>query len=258
MIEVRLARAGRVDRRQVEDDAQLRAAARRAQRLQRQAVTEQQVVRHLGCGGAALLARREDAPLVAHRRDDPGLVVGGDRGEPIAQPRVHAERVVDEAAHGVALGPAAALLQGLGQVPVVQRQVGLDAARQQAIHQALVEAEAARVPGAVPLGLHTRPRHREAVGIDAERGDQVEVVLQAVVVVAGDSAVAAVGDGARLAAEAVPDRRPLAVGLGRAFDLERAGGHTPDEVVGKAAVRIDGQDGRVHLEGAHYESAFKL
>ena len=62
---------------------------------------------------------------------------------------------------------------------------------------AAVEAHARRVerPGAV--GLHPRPRDREAVGLQAERRHQVEVLAPAVVVVAGDVAGVAVRDGAR-------------------------------------------------------------
>jgi hypothetical protein len=46
---------GRADRRQVQHDAQRRGAALGAQRLQRQAVAEQQVVRHLHGQGAVLM-----------------------------------------------------------------------------------------------------------------------------------------------------------------------------------------------------------
>lgn len=170
----------------------------------------------------------------------------GDRGHPVAQPRVHAQRIVNEMLRRVALGPAAELLQRVGQVPVVERQVGFDAARQQAIDEPLVVGQAGLVPRAPAVGLHARPGDRESVGVDAERRDQIQVLVQAMVVIARDIAVAAVGDRAGPPAESVPDRRSLAVVRGRPLDLERTGGHAPDEVVGKTAVRVDGQPGSVH------------
>jgi hypothetical protein len=87
---------------EVEHDAQPALGAVGPQRLQRQAVAEQQVVRHLGGDLAALDAGREVALVVAQRGDDPGLVVRGDAGEAVAQARVHVARVVDEAVHRVA------------------------------------------------------------------------------------------------------------------------------------------------------------
>jgi len=142
----------------------------------------------------------------------------------------------------VACGPTALLLKLGRQVPVIERQVGLDAARHQAVHQPLVEVESLGVEGARAGGLHTRPRHREAVRVDAQRADHVEVFGPAVVVVASHVAVAGVGNRAGYAAEAVPDGRTFAV-LGRgALDLVGAGGDTPDEVTGKGGQDV-GRDG---------------
>jgi hypothetical protein len=146
----RLSVAGATGR-QVQHDAQLAAATVGPQRLQRQAVAEQQVVRHLHRGGTALQARREDAPLVAEHGHHPGLVVGGDGRHAVAQ-LAHVPGVVDEALHRVAVRPAALVLQGLRQVPVVQRQVGLHAAREQAVDQALVEGQAGAFQAPWPSG----------------------------------------------------------------------------------------------------------
>jgi hypothetical protein len=208
-----------------------------AQRLQGQPVAEQQVVGHLRRDLAALDAGRKVALLVAQHGDDPGLVVRSDPVEPVTQAGLHMAGVVDEAVHGVAVVPAAAVLQALRQVPVVQRRPGLDAALFQAIDQPLVEIQALGIELAVASRLHARPGDGEAVGVDAQRGDQVEVVVQAVVVVAGHVAVAGVGDGAGLPAEAVPDGFALAILEGGAFDLEAAGGDAPDEVGRELAVQ---------------------
>ena len=64
-----------------------------------------------------------------------------------------------------------------------------------------------------------------------ERLHDRDVFLVAVVVVAGDVAGLVLPDRARLAAEHVPDRRALAVGGGRAFDLIRRRGGAPDEAL---------------------------
>ena len=159
----------------------------------------------------SLDAGREDAGLVAQHGHHPGLVVGGDGGHAVAEAAGHAARVVDEAVHRVAVRPAALLLQRLGQVPVVQRQVGLDAARQQAVDQALVEVQALGVPGARAVGLHARPR-RPRSGRHRRPGsrDEVQVLCPAVVVVAGDVAVAAVGDGAGHGGRSCPRSTALA------------------------------------------------
>jgi len=50
--------------------------------------------------------------------------------------------VVGEELGGVAVGPASLVLQGLWQVPVVQRRQGGDAGRQEFIDQPAVEIEA--------------------------------------------------------------------------------------------------------------------
>mmetsp|Transcript_23370 Transcript_23370/g.55573 ORF Transcript_23370/g.55573 Transcript_23370/m.55573 type:complete len:417 (+) Transcript_23370:247-1497(+) len=228
---------GRHRGREVEHDAELAAGAVGPQCLHGQPVRQQQVVGHLGGDLAALDAGREIALLVAQRRDDPGLVVRGDAVEPVAQPRLHMAGVVDEAVHRVAVVPAAAVLQALRQVPVVERGPGVDAALPEPVNEAFVEVQALRVEGAMAQRLHARPGDGEAVAVDAQRCDQVQVFVQAVEMVAGQVGVAAVGDRTGLPAEAVPDRLALAVGVRGALDLEAAGGHAPGEVARELAVQ---------------------
>ena len=81
----------------------------------------------------------------------------------------------------------------------------LDARVQQGVDEAVVEVEAGLVDGARPHGQHARPADAEAIGARAEIGQQPDVLRVAVVVVAGDVARAAIGDGARLAGKGVPD-----------------------------------------------------
>ena len=108
---------------------------------------------------AVLDAGGEVALLVAQHGHHPGLVVRGQRRQAVTQAAVHAQHIVDEAVHRVARGPAAAVLQGLRQVPVVQGQVRLQAAREHAVDQAVVEGQALLVPGPLAERLHARPRH---------------------------------------------------------------------------------------------------
>ena len=54
--------------------------------------------------------------------------------------------------------------------------------------------------------------------------------------VAGNVAIAGIGDGAVFAAEAVPNGGAFAVLFGGPLDLEGTGGYPPDEVLGEGAV----------------------
>ena len=114
-------------------------------------------------------------------------------------------------------------------------------------------------PGAV--GLHARPRDREAVGLEAEGRHQVEVLAPAVVVVAGDVAGVAVGDGAGHAAERVPDRlaAPILVhgpldlvggGGGAEAESGREAGHEAGKPTGDRAAGGSGWVGASSLPGA--------
>ncbi|MFT3850606.1 MAG: hypothetical protein QM739_18605 [Propionivibrio sp.] len=141
----------------------------------------------------------------------------------------HQVGVVGEAVGDVAVDPAAALLQVLRQIPVVQRDESLYSHFAQAAEQALVEVDA------FPVGLpflvhHARPGDRQAVGVEADFLHEIEVLGPAVVMVAGNRAGIAVGDLARRCAEAVPDRRQAAVLVDGAFDLKRRGRCTEDEI----------------------------
>ena len=132
-------------------------------------------------------------------------------------------------------GPAAAILERLRQVPVVERDERLDAVREQLVDEAVVEVEAGGVHAAAALGEDPRPRDREAVGVETERAHQADVVAIAVVGVARDAAVVAVEDLPGRRREAVPDALAAAVLGHRALDLVGGGRGAPDEPVGKRA-----------------------
>ena len=209
----------RVHGREVEGDPDV---ARK--RREGQAVGEQQVVADRQRRGPVAQAGREAALGVAGKGRHPRLVVGDPGPYQVAQLARHVLRVLREALGGVAVGPATRVLQRLREVPVIERRRRLDAAFEQPLDQAAVEAHAGRVERAGPVGLHPRPRDREAVGLEAQGGHQVEVLAPAVVVVAGDLAGVAVGDGARHAAEGVPDRVAAPVDVRGPLDLVGGGG----------------------------------
>ena len=84
-------------------------------------------------------------------RDDAGLVQEDEMAGAIADALDHLRRVVGEPPGGVASGPAAAILESLRQVPMVEARPGLDSGFEQRIDQAIVEVEAARVDRASGL-----------------------------------------------------------------------------------------------------------
>ena len=225
----------------VQHDAQRAGGAAGPHRAHCQAVRQQQVVRDLRGQLRIALAWRELADLMAQHRGAPGLVVGRQRGQPVAQPPRDRVGINSEVESGVAIAPAAAILQSLRQVPVIQRRVRRDAALEQSIDEAVVEVQAALVEEPLPQRLHARPGDGEAVGIDAQARDHRDVVLPAAVVVAGDGAALAIDGAAGLAREGVPDRRAAAVDIDGALDLVGAGRDAPGEGVAQLTQRGGGE-----------------
>src|SRR5690606_40070201 len=95
--------------------------------------------------------------------------------------------------------------------------------------------ETGAVRPAPTVRLHARPADREAVRVDTEARDQLEVLLPAMKVVGGDARVAAVGDAPRRACEAVPDALAPARLRDGALDLEGRARDAPHEVVPQRA-----------------------
>ena len=76
--------------------------------------------------------------------------------------------VVGEGLGGVAGLPAAFVFEGLGEIPVEERAVGLDAGGEELVEHAVVEVETLGVGRAGALGEDARPCDGEAVGLEAE------------------------------------------------------------------------------------------
>ena len=151
--------------------------------------------------------------------------------------------ILDEAVGRLARRPATPVLEGLRQVPVVEREPRRDVVREERVHEPLVEVEPRGVDGSA-VGTHPRPRGGEAVGLQAELCHEGDVRGIPVIVVARDVTGVATDDRARGVREGVPDgvaapvlvARPLdLVGGGRGADDE-AGRHRPrrgEEEVGR-------------------------
>ncbi len=173
------------------------------------------------------------ADLVAQNADAPRLVVGDPVLDPVAQGGADHAGVLDERLGRGPRRPAAGILEGLWQIPVVKGDEGRDVGRQQAVNQPAVELQPGLIDPAAAVGQDARPGDGEAVGAQAERLHQFDVLRPAVVVVAGDVAGVPLENVARRVGEAIPDRLPFAVLVPGALDLVRGRRRAPHKVARK-------------------------
>ena len=226
---IRLAGAGRMRWPHVQCDADVRGV-RRAQCAGRFAMRQQQMMRDAQGRRPVLYPRRMHAAGMSGERHDLGLVQRHPVLDPIAEPRRDDARILAKPLWGVGIGPAVAALQGLGQIPVVERDERANTSLQQRIHESLVEVQATLVDRARPIGDHPRPADGAAVGVEAKRADQRDVLAPAVIVIAGDVAGLAGRDRPGHPRERVPDRRSFAIRVMTALDLIRGGRGAKEEV----------------------------
>ncbi len=223
-------RRGRVLRLEVQHDARFGVRRVRPDRLHAERMRHQQMVRRgerrlrFGAPG------RVRAHPVSVIGDDVGLVERREMADAVAEPAGHERGVLTERVRGRPRGPAAGVLQRLGQVPVVQRHEGVDVVREQLVDQPVVEVEARFVRPADALGEHARPGHRQAIAAEPEVGHQLDVLAIPVVVVARDVAGVAVPYAPRRVGEAIPDALAAPVVPGRALDLIGRGRGSPHEL----------------------------
>ena len=196
---------------------------RAAQLDGRATVAEQQVVGDREGVEHHRAARRVLAERVAVERRHVGLVDRYPVLDAVGVPRADQGGVLGEGLDGVAVEPAAVVLEGLREVPVVERHHRRHARVEQAVDEAVVEVEALLVGHAAPAWQHPRPRDREPVVADPEVAHQPDVLGVAVVVVAGHVAGLPVLDPPGLVAERVPDAGAATVLGGGALDLVRRG-----------------------------------
>ena len=147
--------------------------------------------------------------------------------------RRHRGSVHGKGPGGVGVQPAALILQCLGQVPVVERHIRLDARRQQRVHKPVVPGKASRVHRAGACRENARPGDGKPVGLQVQGFHQLHILGPAVVAVAGDVAgVAALGLARRMA-EGIPDGRPTPVLKRAALYLIGCGSRTPNKFLWK-------------------------
>jgi len=149
---------------------------------------------------------------------------------PVAEAASQHLGVIGEPAHYGAVGPAALGLQRGRQIPVIDREPGLQLALQAGIDEALVVVQPAAVHEASAFGQHPRPGHRKAKVTQPQRLGQVEVGLVAVEKVAAHPRVLTPRDGPRPPRELVPDARPLALLLPATLHLIRRASRPPVKI----------------------------
>ena len=191
------------------------------------AVRAQQVMRGDRRFETAAMPGRELAMQIAAVGDDPWLVERDPVLHAAVERPVHQRCIVSEPVGDVGIQPTAAVIQRRRQIPVEQGRQRLDALAQQLVDQARIKIHTGLIDPALALGQHPRPTDAEAVGVQSELAHQRDVVLEAMVVVAGHvSGVAVVGHSRRVG-EPGPDARPGPVCQRRTLDLMRRRGSAP-------------------------------
>src|ERR1035437_2393595 len=113
--------------------------------------------------------RRVAALEMTYPRGAPRLVQRDPVGDPVAEGPGHVAGVRREMLRGFPCRPAAAVLQGLRQIPVIEGGVRGDFRLEQSVDEAIVESQPGRVNRPVAAGHDPRPRDGEPVGAHAKR-----------------------------------------------------------------------------------------
>ena len=213
---------------EVDDDADRIPATERAIGLHGPSMCAQQVVRCERRLEQIAMPRRERAVQVAAVGDHPRLVERGPYGHAVERLE-HQCAVVGEPVGDVAIEPSAQVVQRGGEVPVVERRHRFDVRGDERVDQPPIEIDTALICAPLSVRQHATPTNAEAVGLQAERAHQRDVVGIAMVVVAGNVAGIAAGGQSGRMREALPDARARAVVERRPFDLIRRGGRAPQK-----------------------------
>src|SRR5450631_1059460 len=201
-----------------------------AQLADREAVRKIEVMNRLQGLLAVGSSRGVGAGAVAEVRGAPRLVQGGPGFHAIPETGTDHGGVPRETEGGLAVRPSTCILKGLRQIPVVERGDGLDTASDQPVDQGGVEVDTRLVDRPRPGRNDARPGDRESIGLQAQARHQVEIFLEAMVVIVGDVSGVSVHDQTRGVAERVPDRRAPAVLVPGALDLVRRRRRAEDEL----------------------------
>ena len=170
---------------------------------------------------------------VPEEGDAPGLVERHPGVDHVTEGVLGYAGVLGKPVNRLGVEPAAPVLQGLWQIPVIEGGNRSDPGPGQLLAKPAVEVHAGLIDSARALGQKTGPCDREPVGIDPDLGHQCDVLGITVVVVHRLIAGMAIGCLARGVGEGVPDgRSPPIFGHG-ALDLIGSGGHAPKESRGE-------------------------
>ncbi|SPU41695.1 Uncharacterised protein [Bifidobacterium longum subsp. infantis] len=219
---------------QVQRDRQLRPVADLAtHRLGHQTMSQIQMMHGREGTGTKAQTGCVLGGAVAQVGGAPRLVQRGVGFDAVAQTVSHDARIVGQFVGGVAVEPTVPIAEVLRQIPVVERDRGLDALVEQRVDHALVVVKALLVDRAVLGRHHTRHGHRQTVGVHAQIGEQIDVLLPQMVGITGHITGIAVHGFAGRVGERVPNRWRAAALGGAAFDLIRGRGRTKLESFGK-------------------------
>lgn len=184
---------------------------------------------HARVGDARCVSARAVARVAHH----PRLMEGHPQLHAVPEGGEAKSRVVQEGVHHTVVLPPAALLQGLGQVPVEERGHGLDVRVQQAVDEPAVVGDAlAAGSGPEPSGEDAGPGDGELVDVSLEATKQGHIGVHLVVAVTGHLRCCCALGGVP-ATQVVPDARPSSALGPASFHVKGSRGDAPEEAFGE-------------------------
>src|SRR5215217_6398586 len=180
-----------------------------------------------------LVARGVEADAVAQPGRDPGFVQRDPERDRVRERLVDYASVLGEPLARLPYGPPATVLERLRQVPVVEGEHRLYGALPKSVYEPTVVVQSLLVRRATTVGLNPRPGDGETVSLQPEARHEVEVIFDAVILVAGDVSCVAAVDLAWGMGERVPDGGTASILVHGTLDLVRGRRRPPQEVIGK-------------------------
>jgi hypothetical protein len=230
---VRLAIRQREQAVEIQEQPDLAAVSALAEKLNGRAVRQQQVVGGLISLRIIADPGGVDSGPIAEEGCHPRFVERRPELDPVGQALENETGVLCKAPDRFPVRPSALVLQFLGQIPMIQGCLGLDAGPEQLIHQAVVKIETFDVGLAPALRHHAAPRNRKTIKGITELPDEGHVFRHAMVMIAGRLGVLSAQDVVRRPHEAVPDALPAAILVPATLDLIGRGGNAPGEICRK-------------------------
>ncbi len=124
-------------------------------------------------------------------------------------------------------GPAAFFFQRHGQVPVIESDIGDQTELEAFVDDAVIKGDAFPVDPPCSFRQDAGPGKREPEDREPEGFGEQDIVLIAVIKIAGDGWPAAAFDLALAPGEGIPDGRTFAIAIPGAFVLYGCHGHSP-------------------------------